>query len=85
MVMRCAPVRTPPGLKASGALEKIVGGIAVEKRSDAGAFGFQIGIADDDQAFFFVGDVEKTVEKMDGLLFIFGELLAQRIDAERRR
>ena len=40
------------GIESQGALQEIVGGVAVEERADAGTFGFQVGIADDDQAFF---------------------------------
>ena len=36
------------GVESEGALKEIIGGIAVEKGADAGAAGFQIGIADDD-------------------------------------
>ena len=41
------------GIEGQRAMEKIVGGIAVEKSADARTFGVEIGIADDDQAFFF--------------------------------
>src|SRR6266404_5484370 len=67
------------------ALQEIVGGIAVEERANTGTFRFQVGIADDDEAFFFVSDVEVAVEEVNGLLFVFRQLLAQRIDGERGR
>ena len=73
------------GIEGDGALPEIIGGIAVEERANAGAFRLQIGIADDDEAFFLVSDVEVAVEQVNGLLFVFGQLLAQRIDGKRGR
>lgn len=72
-------------IEGDGSLQKIIGGIAVEERADAGTFRFQVGIADDDEAFFFVSDVKEAVEAVDGLLFVFRQLLAQRIDGQRGR
>src|SRR5271170_601187 len=72
------------GIEGQRALQEIVGRIAVEERTYAGAFGFQIGIANDDEAFLRVGYVKKAVEQMDGLLFVFAELLTQRIDTQSR-
>ena len=43
-----------------------------------------MGIANDDQAFFFVGNVEETIERMDGLLFVLGQLPTEGIHSERR-
>src|SRR5580704_7573013 len=70
------------GIKRKRPLEEIVGGIAVEESANAGTSGFQIGITDHDQPFLSIRDIEKTIEKMDSLLFVFGELLAQWIDAK---
>ena len=72
-------------IEGGGAVEKIICGIAVEQSADAGTFGVEIGIADDDQAFFFIGDVEKSVEQVDALLFVFREAGAERIDGQRGR
>lgn len=72
-------------IEGESAFQEIIGGIAVEKRSDARTFRSEVGIANDDQSFFFVGDVKKTVKEMDGLLFVFEELLAKRVDAEGSR
>src|SRR5215470_9969767 len=59
-------------IEGKGALEEIVVRIAVEKRADAGHLCFEIGIADDNEAFFCVCDVKKTVHQMNWLLFVFG-------------
>ena len=71
-------------IEGDGTPQEIIGGITVEERSNAGTLGFQMGVADDDQAFFFIGDIEEAVEKMDRLLFVFRQLLAKRIHSERR-
>src|SRR5258707_8897160 len=42
-------------------------------------------IGDDDEAFFFVSDVEETVEEVNGLLLVFRQLPTQGIDAKRGR
>ena len=78
------------GIEGEGALEEIVAGIAVEERADAGQlcpsiWGFEIGIANDDKALFAVRDVKKAVHHVDGLFFVFGKLLAKRIDAKSCR
>jgi len=61
------------GIEGESALQKIVGGTAVEQCTDSRAFCFQVGIANDDETFFLISDIEKTIEKMNGLLFIFRE------------
>src|SRR6267143_184875 len=66
------------------ALQEIVGGIAIKERAHTGTLRFEIGIANDDEPFFSVGDVKETVEQVDGLLFVFRQLLPQRIDAKCR-
>src|SRR6266850_1219878 len=71
----------PVGIEGQSPLQEIVGGIAVEQRANAGTFRFQIGVANDDQAFFFVRDVQEAIEKMNPLLFILGQLLTQWIDS----
>ena len=78
------------GIEGEGALEEIVAGIAVEERADAGQlcpsiWGFEIGIANDDKALFAVRAVKKAVHHVDGLFFVFGKLLAKRIDAKSCR
>src|SRR5216683_2854693 len=70
-------------IECEGALQEIVSGIAVEERANAGTFRLEIGIANDDEAFFFIGDVKETVEQVNGLLLILRQLLSQRINAER--
>ncbi len=72
-------------IEGGGAVEKIICGIAVEQSTDAGTFGVEIGIADDDQAFYFVGDVEKSVEQVNALLFVFRDAGAERINSQRGR
>src|SRR5438552_3504478 len=54
------------GIEGEGALQEIVGRVSVEKSTDAGHFGFEIGITGDDEAFFAVRDVKKAVHQMDG-------------------
>ena len=83
MVMRRAPVRIPSGLKASARCRKLLAGLPSSSVPTPGLLAFQIRIADDDQSLFPVSHIEKTVEQRNGLLFIFGKLHAQRIDAER--
>ena len=77
-------VESAAGIEGGCAADEIIRGIAVEQRADAWIFAFEIRIADNDQAFVFVGDIEKPVHQMDSLLFVFGIVRAQRIDAERR-
>ena len=63
-----APLRRPPGLKAGRcALEEVVLGVAVEQRGDAeAALSGRVGrVADDDQPFFAVGQVQEGVERVD--------------------
>ena len=73
------------GIESERALQKIVRRVAVEQRAYAGDVRFQVWIADDDQAFFFISGVEKTVSQMNRLLFVFRQLPAQRVNAERGR
>jgi hypothetical protein len=42
------------------------------RRADTGTFCFEVGSAYDDEAFFFIGNIEETVEQMNGLLFVLG-------------
>ena len=55
------------------AFQKVIGRIAVEQRSGT----------DGDQALFAIGDVEVGIHGVDGLLFVFGVLLASRIGSGR--
>jgi len=71
-------------IERESALQEIVGGIAIKERAHAGTLRSEIRIADDDEPFFSVRDVKKTVEQVDGLLFVFRQLLPQRIDAKCR-
>jgi hypothetical protein len=68
------------GIERQRALEEIIRGVAIEKRANSGTLRMQIGIADDDQALFFIGNVEKSIQQMNGLLLLFRQALAQRID-----
>src|SRR5204863_209744 len=40
------------------------------------------GVADDDEAFLGVGEVEEGVEEVDGLFLVFGEVLAGGVDGQ---
>src|SRR2546427_518094 len=78
-------VENPTRIERESELQKVIGGIAVKESAYARTLRFEIGIADDDEPFFLVSDVQETVEQMDGLLLVFGQLLPQRIDAKCRR
>src|SRR5215470_10767770 len=69
-------------IEGERALKEVVGRIAVEESANAWALRFQVWVADDDEAFFAVGDVKKTVKQRNRLLLIFGKLDAKRIDSE---
>src|SRR5580704_6186941 len=71
-------------IESQSTFQEIVGRIAVEQRAYAGTLRFQIGVANDDQSFFFVGDVKETIEQMNGLLLVFRQLLSKWIDGECR-
>src|SRR6266446_3890639 len=71
-------------IKRQGALQEIIGGVAVEERANAGALRFEIWVAHDNKPFFFVRDVKEAVERVDRLLLVFRQLLAKRIHGERR-
>src|SRR5713226_9538468 len=71
-------------IERESALQEIVGGIAIKERAHAGTLRFEIRIADDDEPFFSVRNVKETVEQVDGLLLVFGQLLPQWIDAKCR-
>jgi len=72
------------GVEGEGALKEVVVGVAVEEGGDAGLVLLIVqGVADDDQAFLGVGEVEERVEQVDGLFLVFGEVLARGIDGER--
>src|SRR5579885_1058894 len=72
-------------IEGERALQKIIGGIAIEKRANARAFRFQIRVADDDETFLAIGDIEEAVEQMDRLLFVFRKLYTEGIYAESGR
>ena len=65
-------------------MQEIIRGVSVEERAHTGTFRLQIWIPDDHQAFFAVGDIKEAVDQRNWLLFIFGKLHAERINAERR-
>ena len=70
------------GVEGGAALEEVVGGVAVEQRGDAGAVVLEVRVADDDEAFVLIGDVEEAVEQVDFLLFVFRDLDAQGVKRE---
>src|SRR5215469_4600610 len=72
----------PFWIEGQGTGQKIVCGIAVEERSDAQTFRLQIAIANDDEAFFLISDIEEAEEEVDGLFFVFGNAGAQGIYAQ---
>ena len=57
---------------------KLFAGLPSSSVPTPGFLLFEIRIADDDQAFVLVGDVEKAVHRMNRLLFVFRVLRAQR-------
>ena len=63
------------GIEGDGALEEVVARVAIQQR----------GGVDQDEALLRVGDVEERVERVDGLLFVFGIALARGVHAERGR
>ena len=71
-------VQNAAGIKCERPLEKVVFAIAVEQRADAGAFAFDIGIADHDEAFVFIRHVEERVEGMDWAFFVLRIFRARR-------
>src|SRR4029077_18417878 len=58
-------IQNSTGVEGQGAFQEIISRVAVEKRADAGSLAFRIWIADDDEAFVFVRDVKKSVERMN--------------------
>ncbi len=89
MVMRRAPCQFVVGIEAGKSHKIVVGGIAIEQRADARLLVFgmlKVRVADDNQSFLAIGDVEEAVKEVHRkhlLLFVLGELMAKRIDAER--
>ena len=83
--MRRAPFKIPPGLKARARFRKLFRGSPSSSVLTPGVLSFWIRIADDDEAFVFVRDVEKSVERVNRLLFVFGIVRASGVDGERGR
>src|SRR5208282_899006 len=67
-------------IERQGAFEEVVSRISVEQGADAGTPAFHIRIANDHETFFFIGDKKKTVDQMNGLLFVLRAMSTQRID-----
>ena len=63
------------GIVSDVALQKIIVGISIYERRDVRA----------DEAFFAIGDVDKRVEQIDRLLFVFRNPNARRIERQRAR
>ena len=83
--MRRAPVRMPSGLKVAARSRKLFDGLPSSSVPTPTMFRLRILVADDDEPFLAVGDVEEAVHRVDGLFLVLRMALAQRIDAERRR
>src|SRR5215470_20135904 len=73
------------GIERERTLQEVIRRIAVQQSSNARTFGFQIWIANDNQAFFLVRYVEKPVEQVNGLLLVLWQLHPQRIDSQGTR
>src|SRR5262249_44216422 len=70
------------GIESQSAFDEVVAGIAIEQRADAGkvlALDVERWIADNDEAVVLVGPVEESVHQVNGLLFVFRIMDAERI------
>ena len=65
------------GIESNGLafLEEIVVGISIDQRRDIA----------NHESFFAIGDVNKRVEEIDRLLFVFGKMLTCGVERERAR